>query len=66
MEPDPDAERMLRLKDGEDGALDALMRRWQAALTRHLYRHVGNQAEALDVAQETFVRLCEERARYQP
>jgi RNA polymerase sigma-70 factor (ECF subfamily) len=66
MEPDPDAELMLRLKGGEDGALDALMGRWQAPLARHLYRHLGNQAEALDVAQETFVRLCEERARYQP
>jgi RNA polymerase sigma-70 factor (ECF subfamily) len=66
MQPDPDAELMLRLKGGEDAALDALMARWQAPLARHLYRHLGNQAEALDLAQETFVRLYEARARYQP
>ena len=66
MDPDPDAELMLRLQGGEDGALDALMGRWQAPLAGHLYRHLGNQAEALDLAQETFVRLYEARARYQP
>ncbi len=49
-EADPDAELMLRLKDGEDLMLNELMTRWQQPL--------------LDLAQETFVRVYQARARY--
>lgn len=64
MDPDPDAELMLRLKGGEDGALNALMARWQQPLVAFIYRYVKNQADALDLAQETFVRVFETRSRY--
>jgi RNA polymerase sigma-70 factor, ECF subfamily len=63
-EADPDAELMLRLKDGEDLMLNELMARWQQPLVAFIYRYVGHQADALDLAQETFVRVYQARARY--
>ena len=57
MEPDPDAQLMLRLKNGEDQVLNELMGRWQQRLVAFIYRYVGQETEALDLAQETFVRV---------
>jgi RNA polymerase sigma-70 factor (ECF subfamily) len=59
-----DEELMIQLRQGEDLALNELMRRWQLPLTRYIYRYLGNQAEALDVAQETFVRVFQQRHRF--
>jgi RNA polymerase sigma-70 factor, ECF subfamily len=64
MEADPDAELMLRLKNGEDSILNALMTRWQQPLVAFIYRYIGHQTDALDLAQETFVRVYETRHRY--
>jgi RNA polymerase sigma-70 factor (ECF subfamily) len=65
-EPDEDAEIMLRLKAGEDLALNELMTRWQTPLVGFILRYTGNQEDALDLAQETFVGVYESRHRYQP
>ncbi len=64
MEADPDAELMLRLKNGEDWILNELMTRWQQPLVAFIYRYIGRETEALDLAQETFVRVYETRHRY--
>jgi RNA polymerase sigma-70 factor, ECF subfamily len=64
MEADPDADLMLRLKNGEDWILNELMNRWQQPLVGFIYRYIGRQPEALDLAQETFVRVYETRHRY--
>ena len=61
---DPDAELMLRLKDGEDLMLNELMARWQQPLVAFIYRYINHQADALDLAQETFVRVYQARSRY--
>ena len=61
---DPDVQLMLQLADGDDLALNALMRRWQKPLVAFIYRYVGNESDALDLAQETFVRVFESRHRY--
>ncbi len=60
------AELMLRLRDGDDLALNELMQRWQKPLVAFILRYVGNAEDALDLAQETFVRVYESRARYRP
>lgn len=52
------------LHRGDDRALDTLMLRWQVPLRSFLYRHTQNEADALDLAQETFVRIYQHRARY--
>jgi RNA polymerase sigma-70 factor, ECF subfamily len=64
MEADPDVELMLRLKNGEDRILNELMARWQQPLVAFIYRYIGRETEALDLAQETFVRVYATRRRY--
>ena len=61
-----DPELMLRLQSGEESALNELMNRWQQPLIGFIYRYVGNQADAVDLAQETFVKVYESRHRYKP
>ena len=61
---DSDGELMQRLQDGEDAALNELMHRWQQPLVAFICRYVGNEADAVDLAQETFVRVFESRHRY--
>jgi len=61
-----DTELMLRLQSGADSALNTLMTRWQTPLVRFVYRYIGNQDEAIDVAQETFIRIYQNRHSYRP
>jgi RNA polymerase sigma factor (sigma-70 family) len=63
----PDDETLMAALAADDfRALDALMLRWQRPLHAFLYRHLLNDADALDLAQETFVRIHQHRARYRP
>lgn len=59
-----DEETMLALQRGDDRALNRLMDRWQLPLRTFLYRSTQNEQDALDLAQETFVRIYRHRARY--
>jgi len=63
---DLDGADMRELQQGEDNALDRLMTRWQLPLRSFLYRHTQNEEDALDLAQETFVRIYQHRARFRP
>jgi RNA polymerase sigma factor (sigma-70 family) len=63
--PTPSDEALASaLRDGDDTALDALMLRWQLPLRAFLFRHLQNEADALDLAQDTFVRIYRHRANY--
>ena len=65
MDPErEDAEWMLRLQDGEDAALNALMTRWQVPLVSFIHRYIDDRSQALDLAQETFIRVYQSRQRY--
>lgn len=57
---------MRALRRGDDSALDRLMARWQTPLRAFLYRHTQNEFDALDLAQETFVRVYRHRDRFRP
>jgi RNA polymerase sigma-70 factor (ECF subfamily) len=61
-----DDEAMRRLCSGDDDALGEIMDRWQNGVVRFLARLVGDADDALDLAQETFVRIYEHRSRYRP
>lgn len=63
---DADVLCMRRLKDGEDLALTEIMERWQQRIANFIMRFVGNETDAVDLAQETFVRVYESRHRYEP
>jgi RNA polymerase sigma-70 factor, ECF subfamily len=61
-----DHELMARLASGDDLALNALMRRWSDRIVSFLYRMTGRHDAAVDLAQETFVKLYQARGRYRP
>lgn len=58
---DVDIEAMQRLQDGDDLALNSLMARWEKPLLAFIFRYLGNHEDAVDLAQETFVRVHEHR-----
>ncbi len=57
---------MRQLRDGDEAALGRLMERWEAPLKSFLYRLLLDAGEAAEVAQEAFVKLFFQRARYRP
>ena len=57
---------MARLAAGHDAALNILMERHATALFHFLGRMLGNEDDANDLAQETFVRVFANRARFRP
>lgn len=68
MEPgqDTDIALMLRLAGGEDLALNELISRWRTRVASFLLRMVGDHATAMDLTQESFVRLYSSRKTYKP
>ncbi|MFN0129973.1 MAG: RNA polymerase sigma factor [Verrucomicrobiales bacterium] len=59
-----DTELMLLLADGQDLALNELVRRWRERVAAFLLRMTHDRGTALDLTQETFVRLYRSRTRY--
>jgi RNA polymerase sigma-70 factor (ECF subfamily) len=55
---------MKRLAAGHDAALDGLMERHAGHLFQFLFRMVGDEEEANDLAQESFVRVYRHRQNY--
>ena len=55
---------MERLMAGHDTALNDLMERHAEKLFHYLSRSLQNEEEAEDLAQETFVRVYQNRARF--
>jgi RNA polymerase sigma-70 factor (ECF subfamily) len=62
----PDSELMARLAAGDDLALNVLMNRWSERVVAFLFRMTGQRETAIDLAQETFVKLYQARVRYRP
>jgi RNA polymerase sigma factor (sigma-70 family) len=46
---------MVRLKEGDDLALNGLMEWWQKPLHSFILRYVGNHRDSIELAEETFV-----------
>lgn len=61
-----DAQDMARLVAGQETALNALMERHAEKLLHYLVRSLQNEDDAADLAQETFVRVYQNRARFNP
>ncbi|HXP63793.1 MAG TPA: sigma-70 family RNA polymerase sigma factor [Dongiaceae bacterium] len=61
-----DAQDMARLAGGHDPALNDLMDRHAEKLFHYLVRSLQDEADAADLAQETFVRIFQNRARFDP
>lgn len=55
---------MARLTEGQEAGLDDLMERHGKRLLNYLVRSLQDEDEATDLAQETFVRVYQNRARF--
>ena len=68
--PDDDDQRdradMLRLASGQDAALNELMEHHGPRLYGYLLRSLQNEDDAADLAQETFVRVYQNRTKFDP
>jgi len=61
-----DLQDMARLTAGHDAALSALMARHGERLFHYLLRQLNNETDAADIAQEAFVRVYQNCARFRP
>ncbi len=59
-----DRRRMERVRGGDEAAFAELMTRWERPVKAVIGRIVLNAAEAEELAQETFVRLWQQRERF--
>jgi RNA polymerase sigma-70 factor (ECF subfamily) len=67
MAPDPDdASLMLRYRDGDASAFDALYARHKGPLYRYLRRQCRHDATADELFQEVWTRIIAARHRYLP
>lgn len=57
IEQDPDLDLIAALQGGDDSALEGLMARHKDTLFRFIHRHVPNQADAVELTQDAFVRV---------
>jgi RNA polymerase sigma-70 factor (ECF subfamily) len=61
-----DRQAMAHLAAGRDAPLNELMARHAQRLFHYLLRILQNETEAADLAEEAFVRVYQNRARYRP
>jgi RNA polymerase sigma-70 factor, ECF subfamily len=52
------------VKNGEDSAFDEIVRRYQQPLTNYVFRILNDYEEAVDISQESFVRVYFAIERY--
>ena len=65
-EPDPDLALVEALADGDESALTGLMDRYEQPIFHFIYRHIPNDADARELAQEVFVRLFFNVGKFKP
>jgi len=59
-----DAEVMLRVAAGDDGAFDYLVEKYRRPMISFMYRMTHNQSVAEELAQEVFLRVYRSRQTY--
>src|SRR6266852_680094 len=61
---DQDARDIARLAGGHEAALNDLMKRHAERLFHYLIRSLQDEGDAADLAQETFVKVYQNRAKF--
>jgi RNA polymerase sigma-70 factor (ECF subfamily) len=62
---DPDAALMMRVKEGDREAFEALVEKYKQPVMNLIYRTLGDATEAEDLAQHVFVQVYKSAHRYQ-
>ena len=62
---DPDAVLMLRVRDGDSAAFEALVEKYKQPVLNVLYRTLQDATEAEDLAQNVFIQVHKSVHRYQ-
>jgi RNA polymerase sigma-70 factor (ECF subfamily) len=65
-EPDSDLALVEALAGGDESALTGLMDRYEQPIFHFIYRHVPNETDARELAQEVFVRLFFNVEKFKP
>lgn len=63
---DPDVQRMLRVRNGDDSAFEELVEAYQDRIISIFSHLLGEPQAAEDLAQEVFLRVYRARKRYEP
>lgn len=63
---DPDAQLMLRVRDGDDESFRVLLEKHRNPVVHFVYRMVQDQAVSEELAQEVFLRVYRSRGTYEP
>ncbi|MGA2205282.1 MAG: sigma-70 family RNA polymerase sigma factor [Terracidiphilus sp.] len=64
LDPKSDAAIMLRVAEGDEAGFNYLAEKYHRPMIHFLYRMVGNQAIAEELAQEVFLRVYRARSSY--
>lgn len=59
-----EGEAIEKARSGDEAGWDWLIQTWQGPLTAFLLRHTGNEDDALEVAQEAFIRAIRNIHRF--
>jgi len=63
--PDPDAALMLRVKQGDRDAFEALVEKYKQPVMNVVYRTLADATEAEDLAQHVFLQVYKSAHRYE-
>ena len=64
--PRTDRELMVAFQEGDPEAFDALLLRYERMLANYFYKQCYDRTLALDLVQETFLRILRSAHRYRP
>ncbi|HEY5648074.1 MAG TPA: RNA polymerase sigma factor [Nitrospiria bacterium] len=63
---DPDRELMLRFQKGDEGAFEALFKKYAPSLINFSFRFLGSRMRAEEAAQEVLIKVYQARQDYRP
>ena len=60
----PDQELVRRVQQGDKGAFDVLVKKYQHKIVNLVSRYVRNNSDAYDIAQEAFIKAYRALANF--
>jgi len=63
---DDDIGLMLNFQKGDESCFSEILNKYEKPLINFIYRFIGNQVDAEDLAQEVFLRIYKSKNNYKP